>query len=108
MCLDKRVIAGLVATGGLLFALNPGWFSAALPLLIIAICPLSMLLMIRTQKGGSAASCHTAPSDSGSAEVTALRAQVAELRREVAARGTGPHPACANRSEGSSTDSDET
>lgn len=90
MCLDKRVIAGLAAAGLALFALNPPWFGAALPFLVIAICPVSMLFMIRTQ---TATSCHTPASDSASDEVTALRDQVAELRRDVAARGSDSHPA---------------
>ncbi|MGH3666197.1 MAG: DUF2933 domain-containing protein [Egibacteraceae bacterium] len=54
MCIDKRVVAGVAAAAGLLWWLAPGAFTAAWPLLIIAICPLSMLLMMKAmnQMGG--------------------------------------------------------
>ncbi|MBW3619039.1 MAG: DUF2933 domain-containing protein [Actinobacteria bacterium] len=54
MCIDKRVVVGVVAAAGLLWWLAPGAFAAALPLLIFAICPLSMLLMMKAmgQMGG--------------------------------------------------------
>ena len=51
MCFNKKVIAGLVALGVAVFLLAPSTFSAALPLLILAACPLSMLLMMRSMKG---------------------------------------------------------
>ena len=52
MCLDKRVLGGLalVAVGVLVVA--PNLFIAALPLLLLAICPLSMLFMGRAMMGG--------------------------------------------------------
>lgn len=54
MCIDKRVVGGVAAGAGLLWWLAPGAFAAALPLLIFAICPLSMLLMMKAmnQMGG--------------------------------------------------------
>ncbi|MET9834007.1 DUF2933 domain-containing protein [Streptomyces sp. NPDC006385] len=52
MCLNKKAAIGLgvVAVGVLL--LKPGWFVLALPLLILALCPLSMIFMMRGMKGG--------------------------------------------------------
>lgn len=47
---DKRVVIGVAVTAGLLWWLAPGSFSAALPLVIVAICPLSMLLMMKAMK----------------------------------------------------------
>lgn len=47
MCIDKRVVAGVVAAGLLLWWLRPEAISAALPFLILAICPLSMLMMMK-------------------------------------------------------------
>jgi len=46
-CFDRRVLIGLgvVAAGVLL--LRPSAFATALPVLVLAICPLSMLLMLR-------------------------------------------------------------
>lgn len=54
MCIDKPVVIGVAAAAGLLLWLAPGAFSAALPLLIVAICPLSVLLMMKAmnQMGG--------------------------------------------------------
>ena len=47
MCIDKRVIAGVVAAAALWWWLAPGAFAASWPLLLVAICPLSMLLMMK-------------------------------------------------------------
>ncbi len=52
MCLNKKVLLalGAVAVGVLLFA--PRLFGAALPILLLAVCPLSMLLMMKAMSGG--------------------------------------------------------
>ncbi|MGH9152479.1 MAG: DUF2933 domain-containing protein [Acidimicrobiales bacterium] len=82
------MIAGLaVAAAAIyLFAPNlfaPNLFGAALPLLIVAACPLSMLLMMRMMSGSGNASCSTTPSQtSGDAELAQLRAEVERLRAE--------------------------
>jgi uncharacterized SAM-binding protein YcdF (DUF218 family) len=80
MCIDKRVIAGVVAAAGLLWWLAPGAFAAALPLLIFAICPLSMLLMMKAmnQMGGQSqdAAPHATPPASDVSAVTAAAADV--------------------------------
>ncbi|MBW3626753.1 MAG: DUF2933 domain-containing protein, partial [Actinobacteria bacterium] len=52
MCLNKKVIGGLVAAAVAIYLLVPDLFAAALPLLILAACPLSMLLMMRMMSGG--------------------------------------------------------
>jgi len=56
MCLNKRVLIGLgiVAVGVLL--LRPSWLGAALPLLLLAVCPLSMLFMMKGMNGGQGGS----------------------------------------------------
>ncbi|HSH60683.1 MAG TPA: hypothetical protein VK988_13790 [Acidimicrobiales bacterium] len=46
-CLNWKVIAALGAVGIGLYVLAPGLAGAALPLLVLAVCPLSMLLMMR-------------------------------------------------------------
>jgi hypothetical protein len=82
MCIDKRVVAGVAGAGLLLWVLAPGIVATALPLLLIAICPLSMLLMMKMMSAdgqaasgppASAARAHTEaaaaePSASGGAE----------------------------------------
>jgi hypothetical protein len=92
MCLNKKVIAGLVVAAGAIYLLAPNWFGAALPLLIFAACPLSMLLMMRMMSGSGNSSCNTKPA-SGSEdadELARLRAEVDGLRAEQGAR---EHPA---------------
>lgn len=53
MCFDKRVIGGLALVGVGVLVFAPNLFTAALPLLFIAICPLSMLFMGKAMMGGS-------------------------------------------------------
>jgi hypothetical protein len=92
MCLNKKVIGGLVVAAGAIYLLAPDWFGAALPLLIFAVCPLSMLLMMRMMSGSGNSSCDTkSPSGSEDAdELTRLRAEVDGLRAE---QGGREHPA---------------
>lgn len=90
MCLNKKVVAGLVAAAIAIYLIAPGSVGAALPLLLIAACPLSMLFMMRAMSGNRTP--HTAESDpAGSStsedEVALLRAEVAELRNARDRRG---------------------
>lgn len=50
-CLNPKVLLGLslIAIGVLLFA--PHWFATALPVLILAACPLSMVIMMAMMNG---------------------------------------------------------
>lgn len=56
MCLNPKVLAGLAVAGLVILAIDPGLFVAALPLLILAVCPLSMLLMGKMMMGTGQAS----------------------------------------------------
>ncbi len=47
MCIDKRIVAGVAVAGLGLWWLVPGALAAALPFLLLAICPLSMVLMMK-------------------------------------------------------------
>lgn len=95
-CLNPKVIIGVasVAVGVWMFA--PGAFAAALPFLILAVCPLSMVVMTymmrdngQGESPGAGASLTPRGAASGSAgasgevedspAVEALRARVAEL-----------------------------
>ncbi len=83
MCLNKKVIAGLAVAAVAIYLLAPNLFGAALPLLIFAACPLSMVLMMRMMSGSGNASCSTKPSETtGDAELAQLRAEVERLRAE--------------------------
>lgn len=75
-CLNWKVVAAVGATAAALWAIAPGSVAALAPLLLLAICPLSMLLMMRAM--GSGASCAT----DRDAEITTLRAELDELRAE--------------------------
>lgn len=95
MCLNKKVIAGLAvgALGVFLFA--PSVFGAALPLLILAACPLSMVLMMRAMSGNGGGSGSKADPD-GQADTTdelaALRAEVQHLRTAQARHDAAAGP----------------
>ena len=50
-CLNWKVIAGLALVALGIWALAPGLIGAALPVLIVLACPLSMLFMMRGMRG---------------------------------------------------------
>jgi hypothetical protein len=45
-CIDWKVVAGLAAVAVGIFLFQPRFFLAALPVLLVAACPLSMVLMM--------------------------------------------------------------
>jgi DUF2933 family protein len=73
-CLDPRVLGLLAAAGVALWIVAPGLVPAAIPLLVVAACPLSMVVMMRSI--GSATPERTAP---------AATESVADLRRQLEA-----------------------
>ncbi len=82
MCYNWKVLAGLAAVGVAIVVLAPAAALAALPLLLLAVCPLSMGFMMYRMRGhgGSASeSCHSIE-NTGSVE--AKRARLASLREE--------------------------
>lgn len=85
MCINKKVV-GWLAFGGLaVYLAAPNLIGAALPLLILAVCPLSMIVMMRGMSRNGGSSCaddqQTRETDID-AELTNLRAEVARLRAE--------------------------
>jgi hypothetical protein len=52
MCLNWKVVAGLAVVGAIVWAVAPQLLPGAIPLLIVAACPLSMLLMMRGMQSG--------------------------------------------------------
>jgi UPF0716 family protein affecting phage T7 exclusion len=96
-CLNPKVIAGVAAAAAAVWVFAPGAFAAALPLLILAVCPLSMIAMALVMRhgSGSASPAHTAHdepdgvrlserTDTDRRAVEALRAKVAELEDRLA------------------------
>lgn len=104
MCLNRNVLIGLGAVALGIWVLAPSAFSAALPALVLLACPLSiaviMWAMSRGRGGdqcvmGSGRSSATdvdgpdaAPTGKTADEVVRLRAEVDQLRAELAAKRT--------------------
>ena len=65
MCLNWKVLAGLAVVGLGVWIVAPELVGAALPLLLLAACPLSMLLMGRGMMGGQ---CPTPTQQAGPPE----------------------------------------
>lgn len=95
MCINKRVVIGLAAVAAGILLVAPHAFLAALPLLIVLVCPLSMMFMMRGMRGGR--SCAAGNSETTSetgkpanvavaerdAELIRLRAEVDQLRAGI-------------------------
>lgn len=79
-CFNWKIVGALAAAGLGLWAIAPGLAAAALPLLVLAACPLSMLLMMRAMD--STANGCSRPESSAGRDIEALRAEVAALRAE--------------------------
>ena len=75
MCLNWRVLVGLAVVGLAVWVVAPQLVLAALPLLLIVACPLSMLVMMGRMRGGQPAQANQLP-----AEGRTRDEQVAELR----------------------------
>ena len=73
-CYDWRVLTALAGAGVGIYLIAPGLLAAALPILLLAACPLSMLLMMKAMSG---------PSASAQPSVTSDEDRVAVLRREL-------------------------
>ncbi|MGH2607621.1 MAG: DUF2933 domain-containing protein [Tepidiformaceae bacterium] len=80
MCLNWKVLVGLAAVGVAVFVFAPGWGLAILPLLILAACPLSMLVMAFMMRGGMKGG-HDASREN---TVEAARARLDEVEQERA------------------------
>lgn len=52
MCLNWKVIVGLALLGVGVFVYAPGSVAAVLPILILAICPISMIFMVWAMNSG--------------------------------------------------------
>lgn len=87
LCLNWKVAAGLAAVGLGIWAVAPGLIGVALPLLLVAACPLSMLFMARGMQGGP---CAAQPERQAQAERLVAAGgpreqQLAELKVHLAA-----------------------
>lgn len=70
MCFNWKVLAGLGAVGVGIYLVNPGLVLSALPLLLLAACPLSMLFMGKSMMGGMQQGAAPGPAVAGGARYT--------------------------------------
>jgi hypothetical protein len=89
-CLNRKVIIGLAVVAVGVLAVDPHVFTRVLPFLFFAICPLSMLLMMRAMSGnrssggmGSCSSMSNGNGQPGAASAPAPDGEVARLRAEL-------------------------
>jgi hypothetical protein len=88
MCFNWKVAAGITAARDAVFAFAPNLIGAAVPVLIIAACPLSMVVMMRAMSGGSRCdpasngTASEANTDATPSEVARLQAEIDQLRAE--------------------------
>jgi hypothetical protein len=89
MCLNWKVVVGLAALGAGIFLVAPDVASAALPYLVLAICPISMLLIMVAMNHGKAGERRASPEiDGGLAregQITRLREHEATLTEQIRA-----------------------
>lgn len=81
MCLHPKAIAAVVAVAAGVWFIAPQWFAAALPILFLAICPLSMVVMMKMMIPSDAAQAEAA--DGSSTE--SLQERLRQLEAEEAA-----------------------
>lgn len=83
LCFNWKVLAGLAVVGLAILVVAPNVAWAALPLLLLAACPISMLLMMRGMQGGQCSSQPRPVSQPTSAGLTADE-QLAALKTQLA------------------------
>lgn len=81
-CLDPRVVGAAAMAGIAVVIVAPGSIAALLPLLLVAACPLSMLLMMRMM-GGHASESGSPPSGHSVADLQSELAALTERQRRV-------------------------
>ena len=79
-CFDWRVLTGLAVLGIGIYLVAPGLIAAAIPLLLLAVCPLSMLLMMKAMGGQQPGSGAELPMERiGADRAAALRQELLDL-----------------------------
>lgn len=98
MCINPKVIAGLAVLGAGVYLVAPSLIAGLLPLLVVAICPLSMLAMMwgMQRMGGMQGSAYSTRTSQTSltreerldqlrSELRGVQSQQAALREEIEA-----------------------
>ena len=92
MCVNWKVVAALAVVGLIVGVVAPRLLLGAIPLLILAACPLSMLFMMRSMQGGhsSPQPLQVGPSQieglTHEEQIATLKAQLASTRAHLEAR----------------------
>ncbi|MEJ7871413.1 MAG: DUF2933 domain-containing protein [Rubrobacteraceae bacterium] len=89
MCLNWKVLAALAVLGAGMYAIAPNLAVAALPFLLLAICPLSMMFMMKGMQGmqgtgaggGDRATAEAGPTREE--ELVRLRSQQADVNDRI-------------------------
>lgn len=81
MCLNWKVLAGLALVAGGVWIYRPDLLGSALPILLLAACPLSMLWMMRSM-GHDEHAGSTPPSPTRPDDPAVLRARMNVLAAE--------------------------
>lgn len=84
-CMNWKVIGGLAALGLGIWAFAPNLVRAALPLLVLAACPLSMVLMMRGMRGQNGGSCSRQEAHAEARGASAKDYPLADLKARMAA-----------------------
>lgn len=82
LCFNWKVRVGLAVVGLGIWVMAPNLIGAAVPLLIIAACPLSMLFMMRGMQGGQSAAPRAQGPEPTSVPLTRAE-QLAELKAQL-------------------------
>lgn len=104
MCLDRKVVVGLAALGVGIYLVAPDVASAALPYLVLAICPISMLLMMVAMNHGEGDGKRRASPEVGDGltreeQIARLREHEAALADQIRALERNEQPAPRNDDE---------
>lgn len=101
MCMNWKVVAGLAVVGLGVWAVAPNLIGAAAPLLLLAACPLSMILMMRGMggMGGNPVTAQPAQTsqptlvgDTREEQLTELKARHEAIARAIAQMETERTP----------------
>jgi choline-glycine betaine transporter len=79
MCVNWKVVGGVVAVAAGMVLFAPTRVAALAPLMVVAVCPLSMLLMMRYMHGPKSSQVTDLTDRT---EIERLRSEVAELRQQ--------------------------
>jgi hypothetical protein len=87
MCLNWKVLGGLAVVGLVIWVLAPELLARAVPVLIFAVCPLSMLMMMRGMQDSEhgAGRPHAAASSGSGGRIAELKDQLARVQAQQVA-----------------------